>query len=197
MKNQYFVKGKVATIFVDAPPDYEHGGYMEVVIDAADLELVKSYPGSWYGFRHKYNDKIYTRGSKRTTVPIGFSSKQPLLHRVIANPTRGQNTVFKDGNSFNCRRSNLVNVPIGQVYVPPKRDPAKMPVVRGVHWREDKQRFEVKAYYGKKGYYLGLYAFDDWEKANKAVEIFRKIGPDEYFKKYRKGATNFESDGDS
>lgn len=191
MKNQYIVKGKQAVIFVDAPPDYEGGGCIEVCIDTDDLELIKSFPGSWYGFVHKFNGKLYTRGSKQPKCPDGFTSNQPLLHRVIAQPTRGQNTVFVDGNSLNCCKKNLVNVPIGQPYKP-QAHPTKLPVVRGVHWREDKQRFEVKAYHDKKGYYLGLYAVEDWEKANKAVETFRKIGPDEYFKKYEKGATNFD-----
>ncbi len=190
MKNQYIIKDKTAIIFVDAPPDYG-SGCLEVCIDVDDLELIKSFPGSWYGFIHKANDKIYTRGSKQPHTPDGFTSAQPLLHRAIAKPTRGQNTVFVDGNSLNCCRKNLVNVAIGQAYTP-HVDPTKLPVARGVHWREDKQRFEVKAYHKSKGYYLGLYSVDDWEKANQAVTIFREIGPEEYFKRYEKGTTNFD-----
>lgn len=197
MKNQYLIKGKKAVIFVDLPPDYNIGGYVEVYIDKADLELIQSFPGSWYGFRSKHNDKLYVRGTKQSKVPHGFTSKQPLLHRAIANPTRGENTAFKDGDSLNCCRTNLVNLPIGQTYAPSKLDNIKLRVVRGVHWRDDKKCFEAKAYHNKKGYYLGLYAMEDWEAANTAVETFRRIGPDEYFKKYRKGATDFESDGNS
>lgn len=191
MKNQYIATDKKATIFVEAPPDYPMGGCVEVVIDVADLELIKSFPGTWYGFIHKFNDKLYIRGSKVQHVPPGYPSKQPLLHRVIAQPKKGENTAFVDGDSLNCCRKNLVNLPIGQTFNV-KTDPTKLPVVRGVHWREDKQRFEVKAYHEKKGYYLGLYPLEDWEAANKAVEIFRQIGPDKYFKKYKKGETNFD-----
>lgn len=196
MRNQYIVKGKTTTVFVEAPPDYEDGGFIDIIIDTDDLERVKSFPGSWYSFRHKHNDKIYVRGSKQQHIPPGFTSSQPLLHRVIAKPTRGENVTFVDGNSFNCCKKNLVNIPIGQVYKP-HLDPYRLPIVQGVHWRKDKQRFEVKAYYDRKGYYLGLYALEDWEAANKAVSVFREIGPEEYFKRYKKGATNFESDRDS
>lgn len=190
MKNQYIVKGKVTTIFVEAPPDYEDGGFIEATIDTADLDLISSYPGSWYSFRHKHNEKIYVRGSKQLKIPPGFTSTQPLLHRAISCPTRGENVAFADGNTYNCCRDNLVNLPIGQAYKP-HLDPLHLPVVKGVHWRRDKQKFEVKAYYEHKGYYLGLYALEDWETANKAVSIFREIGPDEYFKRYEKGTTTF------
>lgn len=191
MKNLYMVKDKRAVIFIDAPPDYDMGGCIEVYIDADDLELIKSFPGTWYAFVHKGNNTLYIRGNKQHSIPDGFTSKQPLLHRTIARPKKGQNTVFVNGDSLNCCKKNLANVPIGQTYTP-QADPTKLPVVRGVHWRQDKNRFEVKAYHNKTGYYLGLYKVEDWEKANTAVEIFRRIGPEEYFKKYHKGATQFD-----
>ena len=104
MKNDFIIRGKEATLFVEAPPNVGYGS-VEVKLDAADMDLVKSWPGTWFSFIHKRNGQLYIRatahrvGGKVVNVS-GFEQKQPLLHRVIAKPERGQNTIFKDGNSL-------------------------------------------------------------------------------------------------
>lgn len=185
MKNQYVIRDKVGVIFVDAPPNAGYG-YLEVLVDVEDLEFLKSWPGSWYGFVHKSNGLIYIRGTAQSKPVPGYAQKQPLLHRALSKPKRGENTVFKDGDSLNCRRDNLINLPIGQVYTPPKDDPATLPIVRGVHWRNDKKRYEVRVYHKGKGYYLGVYPLEKREEANQRATDFRELGPEEYFKKYPK-----------
>lgn len=101
MKNDFIIRGKEATLFVEAPPNVGYGS-VEVKLDAADMDLVKSWPGTWFSFIHKSNGQLYIRatahrvGGKVVNVP-GFEQKQPLLHRVISKPERGQNTIFKDG----------------------------------------------------------------------------------------------------
>ena len=118
MKNDFIIRGKEATLFVEAPPNVGYGS-VEVKLDAADMDLVKSWPGTWFSFIHKSNGQLYIRatahrvGGKVVNVP-GFEQKQPLLHRVISKPERGQNTIFKDGNSLNLTRDNLINLPIGE-----------------------------------------------------------------------------------
>lgn len=185
MKNQYVIRDKVGVIFVDAPPNAGYG-YLEVLVDVEDLEYIKSFPGSWYGFVHPSNDLIYIRGTAQKKPVPGYSQKQPLLHRVLSKPKRGENTAFKDGDSLNCRRDNLINLPIGQVYKPPENDPATLPIVRGVHWRKDKKRYEVRVFHEGKGYYLGVYPLEKREEANQRATDFRELGPEEYFKKYPK-----------
>lgn len=186
MKNTYVIRDKVAVIFVDAPPNAGYG-YLEVKVDVDDLELIKAWPGSWYGFVHKTSGFINFRGTAVKGPTPGYSQKQPLLHRIIAKPTKGQNTHFKDGDSLNCTRSNLTNLRIGEVYEPPEpvEDPAKLPVVRGVHWRPEKQRFEVRCFHKGKGYYLGVYPVDEWKKANQIATDFRQLGPDGFNQKYK------------
>jgi hypothetical protein len=190
MRNQYVIRGNIAVIFVDAPPNGGYG-YLEVKIDVADLERVKVWPGSWYGFVKKSNGLLYIRAAKTVNLAEGFTQKQPLLHRFIAAPGKGENTCFKDGDSLNCTRANLVNLRIGEVYTPPEpiTDPTVLPVVKGVHWRPEKQRFEVRCFHKGKGYYLGVYPAEAWQEANKVAAEFRELGPEEFIKNYKKGGT--------
>ena len=192
MKNDYIVRGKVATLFVEAPPNAGYGS-VEVKIDPEDLEYIKGWPGTWYSFIHKRNGLVYVRATahkiagKAVSVP-GFEQKQPLLHRAIAKPERGQNTIFKDGNSLNLTRDNLVNLPIGESYVPEKKTgPEYAEMVKGVHYRKDKQRYEVRCFYQAKAHNLGVYK--DVETANERATDFRNMGPDGYLEKYGKWGT--------
>ncbi len=190
MRNQYVIRDKVAIIFVEAPPNAGYG-YLEVKVDVDDLEHIKAWPGSWYGFVHKTSGLINIRGSKVKADTPGYTQKQPLLHRIVSNPTKGENVHFKDGDSLNCTRDNLVNIRIGETYEQPEPidDPTKLPIVRGVHWRPEKQRFEVRCFHKGKGYYLGVYPVEEWQKANKIATEFRELGPEEFYKKYEKGGT--------
>ena len=52
MKNDFIIRGKEATLFVEAPPNVGYGS-VEVKLDAADMDLVKSWPGTWFSFIHK------------------------------------------------------------------------------------------------------------------------------------------------
>lgn len=191
MKNQYVIRDRVAVIFVEAPPNAGYG-YLEVKVDVDDLELIKAWPGSWYGFVHKTSGLINIRGSKVKGTAPGYTQKQPLLHRVLSNPTKGENVHFKDGDSLNCIRNNLINLRIGEVYEAPEpvEDPTALPVVRGVHWRPEKQRFEIRCFYKGKGYYLGVYPAEEWKRANKIAEDFRTLGPEGFNQKYKKGGTS-------
>lgn len=190
MRNQYLIRDDVGIIFVEAPPNAGYG-YLEVKVDVEDLEIAKAWPGSWYGFVHKSSGLINIRATAVRQKVEGFTQKQPLLHRVISNPEKGYNVAFKDGDPLNLTRSNLVNLRIGEKYVAPEPlDPEKLPVVRGVHWRPEKQRFEVRVFHKGKGYYLGVWPKEKWEDANKAATEFRELGPDAFFEKYGKIQTN-------
>lgn len=82
MKNDFIIRGKEATLFVEAPPNVGYGS-VEVKLDAADMDVVKSWPGTWFSFIHKSNGQLYIRatahrvGGKVVNVP-GFEQKQPL-----------------------------------------------------------------------------------------------------------------------
>ena len=50
-------------------------------------------------------------------------------------------TNSKDGNSLNLTRDNLINLPIGESYIPVEpTGPEYADMVKGVHYRKDKQR---------------------------------------------------------
>ena len=192
MKNDFIIRGKEATLFVEAPPNVGYGS-VEVKLDAADMDLVKSWPGTWFSFIHKRNGQLYIRatahrvGGKVVNVP-GFEQKQPLLHRVISKPERGQNTIFKDGNSLNLTRDNLINLPIGESYIPVEpTGPEYADMVKGVHYRKDKQCYEVRCFYKGKAHNLGVYK--DVGVANERATDFRNLGPDGYLTKYGKWGT--------
>lgn len=192
MKNDYIAKGKDVTLFVEAPPDTGLGS-LNVKLDIKDLDLVKSWPGTWFSFVHQRTGQIYIRATahriagKPVAVP-GFSQKQPLLHRAIAKPERGQNTVFKDGNTLNLRRENLVNLRIGETFTPaPTTGPEYADMVKGVHYRKDKQRYEVRCFFKGKAYNLGIYK--DVGIANTRATDFRNMEPGGYLKKYGKWGT--------
>ena len=192
MKNDYIAKGKNVTLFVEAPADSGLGS-LNVQMDEKDLDLVKSWPGTWFSFVHQRTGQIYIRATahriagKAVSVP-GFTQKQPLLHRVIAKPERGQNTVFKDGNTLNLRRDNLINLRIGETYVPaPKTGPEYADMVKGVHYRKDKQRYEVRCFHEGKAHNLGIYR--DVATANVRATDFRNMGPAGYLDKYGKWGT--------
>lgn len=192
MKNDFIVRGKEATLFVEAPRGVGYGS-VEVKLDAKDLEHIKTWPGTWFAFIHKRNGQMYIRATahkvagKPVEVP-GFEQKQPLLHRVIAKPERGQNTIFKDGNSLNLRSDNLVNLPIGESYVPvTPTGPEYADMVKGVHYRKDKARYEVRCFFKGKAHNLGIYK--DVSIANERATDFRTLGPDGYLSKYGKWGT--------
>jgi len=107
MNNRYEVKGDKACIFLT----HKDGRQEVVTIDAQDLHIAQEFKGHWYPFRHPRTGKIYARGYYRD--PKTKKVQQPLLHRLIMNPTRGQNTGHIDGDTLNCTRGNMINVPIG------------------------------------------------------------------------------------
>lgn len=106
MKNEFKLLKVLNTAIIYLP---KNDGSQEItVIDAADLIKVASYPGSWHVFEHKQTGLTYVRGW------IGYAEKEPLLHRYIMEPDRGQNTSHVNGNGLDNRRKNLANVPIGK-----------------------------------------------------------------------------------
>lgn len=179
MKNDYEVRGPVTAIFCTATPK-AGGGIIETVISTAKLEKAKTWPGTWFPYTDKEGD-ILIKGHKVVTNVEGYMSQQPYLHRILADTPPGFKAIHKDGNTLNNTDENLVNVRLGQKY-----DDAPVQPERGVHWRQDKKKYEVAAYYDGRKYHLGLWEKDKLKEANKAVTEFRQLGPRDYFRKYPK-----------
>ena len=89
---------------------------------------------------------------------------------------------------MNLTRDNLINLPIGESYVPVEpTGPEYADMVKGVHYRKDKQRYEVRCFYKGKAHNLGVYK--DVGVANERATDFRNLGPDGYLTKYGKWGT--------
>ena len=89
---------------------------------------------------------------------------------------------------MNLTRDNLVNLPIGESYIPVEpTGPEYADMVKGVHYRKDKQRYEVRCFHKGKAHNLGIYK--DVGVANEHATDFRNLGPDGYLTKYGKWGT--------
>lgn len=110
MNNTYGIRpdGRIEILLTHKDP----GRQQAVIIDAQDLEVVQNFKGHFYPFKHPRTGKLYARGYYYD--PETKKAQQPLLHRLIAGPTRGQNTTPLDGNTLDCTRKNLRNLAIGQ-----------------------------------------------------------------------------------
>lgn len=106
MKNKYKIL-KVPNLAVIYLPKND-GGKAITAVDIDDLVEINKYPGSWHLFEHGPTGHTYVRGWNGSDKP------EPLLHRYIMEPERGQNTSHVNGNGLDNRRKNLANVPIGK-----------------------------------------------------------------------------------
>jgi len=87
------------------------GTHIFVEVDAEGLKVASAFKGHWYPFKHQRSGKLYARGYYQN--PETKKLEQPLLHRLIGNPIKGENTAHIDGDTLNCVASNLRNVAIG------------------------------------------------------------------------------------
>lgn len=88
------------------------GGNLEAVVSELDYEsYAEPFSGAWAAYKHPRTGKYYARGNYRD--PSTGEVSQPMLHRLIGNPYKGQITAHIDGNTLNCVRDNMINIPIG------------------------------------------------------------------------------------
>lgn len=103
------------------------GGNLEAVVSELDYEsYAEPFSGSWAAYKHPRTGKYYARGNYKD--PNTGEVSQPMLHRLIGNPYKGQITAHIDGNTLNCTRANMINIPIGadiKEFIVEKQPPAK------------------------------------------------------------------------
>lgn len=80
--------------YITVPYD---GETYEVMIDAEDVELVDGV--NWTG--NKVGHQVYAQHTSTET------RRTILLHRYLVGAAKGDRVTFIDGNSLNCRKSNL------------------------------------------------------------------------------------------
>lgn len=89
------------------------GGTVEAVVTAADYEAyAEPFGGTWIAFKHPRTGHLYARGGRWHNPDTG-AFEQPMLHRLIAKPGKGEITAHINHNTLDCRPENMVNIPIG------------------------------------------------------------------------------------
>lgn len=242
MENDYKVNGEVAVIILR----HKKKDWREdvVLIDAVELPKLLEFKGRFHPYVHPRTGKLYARGYYKD--PVTKKISQPLLHRLIMEPTRGQNTMHINEDTLLCTRFNMRNVIIGTsqqdlmdliqaeqeslrvleetasptagevenetflvhetttagVWLPDLANlsegglkialdelKAAGKIEKGVSFHKQKRRWEVSAFHEGVRHRLGYWPPVDLERANKAVKLFRDVGPVDYFAGVGKGGT--------
>ncbi|AUZ30161.1 hypothetical protein C1T27_07345 [Bacillus licheniformis] len=160
MKNSYEVRGDTAAIFIKCK-----GRILETLISIEDLEVVKSFPNTWYGYWVKRRQTYIVAGN--LPWKKGEKRKRELLHRWIMNPEKDMVVDHINFNTLDNRRGNLrilTNAQNSQNRKgPPKNNSSGY---MGVHRRES-GKYIAYLYSQHKRVYLGT--FETAEKAYRAV----------------------------
>jgi hypothetical protein len=147
------------------------GKGLVAVIDDEDANLVAGF--KWYAMKApQKEEKFYAAGWKH--MPPGRYFVH--LHRLIANAQPGEIIDHVDGDTLNCRRSNLRRVTRGQNAQ--NRRPNQKPGTskyKGVFLCRSTGRFRAQIAKNRKRIYLGSFASEeDAARAYnaKAMELF-------------------------
>lgn len=88
------------------------GSVLEAIITKEHYEkYAEPFAGVWTAYKHQRTGKRYTRGWYRN--PETGHNDQPMLHRQIMNPGKGEIIAHLDHNTLNCVPSNMILMPIG------------------------------------------------------------------------------------
>lgn len=105
MTNEYRIEGN--KVYIKLTSRIQPA--QEVIIPLDQLATAQAISGDWYLYKHQRTGKYYARGNDKSSGKL----KQPLLHRLLMQPARGQNTAHIDGDTLNCMTDNMINVLIG------------------------------------------------------------------------------------
>ena len=93
------------------------------IVDDDDYDWVSSY--SWYGYKKPEDKKHYVRAMVFQGLDaMGKRIYHVLhLHRLIADAAKGQAVTFRNRNSLDCRRENLVIATAREITTHAERQP--------------------------------------------------------------------------
>jgi hypothetical protein len=155
---------------------------VDVFISTIDLLLVEGVNGKLTQFFHR-TDKLYVMCN---SVNHG-RRQQTLLHHLLLKPDSGNYVAFIDGNTLNCCRDNLIEVPRGVNLKDWIEEGCKFDSDRviGVNWNSRENRWYVKVRYKGKSRFLGSFGKDEKNKAISITELYKTLGPEEYFRQFK------------
>lgn len=141
MKNDYTIVGDVVMIDIST----KNGKTLQAMIDKEDLDKLKPF---------KRLNRIGGRSEKKYIYAYAKDPKDNcLLHRIVMNTPKKHKCIFKSGDSFDCRKGNLVNMAEVRTY---SRN-GKPNKHKYIWYRADSNKYHVSVRENKKPVYLGVY----------------------------------------
>jgi hypothetical protein len=178
MNNEFETIGDIVKIKINSRM------YDEVIalIESKDLVLVNNIQGKLTQFYHR-TDKLYVMCNSNETG----KRKQILLHNLILKPTPGNYIAFRDGDTLNCCRNNLIEVPKGidlKKWIQSESS-LKLDRVTGITWNTRDRKWDVRGRCKGKSVYLGSYKAEDKEMAEFMAMEFKELGLSGFYKRYK------------
>lgn len=166
MRNRAFVICGLAFIELRSP---KYGTHF-TVIDASDLPVADSIPGSWSLSWAKSTLSFYCQAQVPKSLGLGTSCIG--LHRLIADAVKGVDVDHINHNTLDNRKSNLRLVCRSENAQNRVRPGANNRTgVIGVHWEPDRHKYRAELTI--KGRKVRIGRFDSLEEARSAVSQAR------------------------
>lgn len=161
MKNGYEIRGEITAIFLKR----RDGSLVETIIDTNDLNVMESFPFTWYSYWSTGTKSYYAVGNIKTEKG---KQRTIRLHRWIMNPESGYMVDHINHNTLDNRKENLriVTNAENQQNREGKRRDNNSSKYRGVSW--NKRECKWKAHMKLNGKYVHLGTFDNEEEAYQA-----------------------------
>lgn len=149
----------------------KRGAGLFALVDAEDFEFLSRF--SWHLAGGKYGIGPATN---RGSDALGLRTKFRMSRAVLLAPP-GLSVCHKNGDTFDCRRSNLVLCT--SKGVAEKRTPHGRSDAKGVTWHKQAKRWQAAITSGGESHYLGLYQSKEEaiEVADRAIKHFHREMP--------------------
>jgi hypothetical protein len=149
LKNAYEVRGNITAIFINN----KKLGLVEVLISTNDLELVKSFPNTWFLSCNGHTTNFYAVGM---TYNEG-QRKGVKMHRLIMDAPDNLQVDHMDRNTFNNTRDNLRVVTSALNAQNRSKTRNNTSGHTGVRWHKPSGKWQVSIQANNKNIYLGTY----------------------------------------
>ncbi len=164
MKNEFEKRGDHYAIFANG-----RGLRHEILIDETDFEVVATFPGTWYVYKHghTYYAQIYVRDMDSKSIIA-------LMHRVILNPPGDREVDHRNHDGLDNRRKNIRIATRGENGRNAKNNVERQSEVNGVSWHAKRNVWEVRFWVD--GRYQYFASFQDQIVAEAVAFMYQETG---------------------